>query len=51
MKSLIIVVLLTGCSTRGNHRITQYDINCTTCSMKVKYDVDIGDENLEIKGF
>ena len=53
--SLVVPMLLTffivGCATRDNHRFTQYDINCSSCSMKVKYDVDVGDENLEIKGF
>ena len=54
MKIVIVLAVLffiLGCATRNNERITAYDVNCSSCKMIIKYEVNLGDKNLDVKGF
>ncbi len=47
---LIVAMLYAGCSTRGELRLKRYDVNCTSCKVKMQYDISQEDKELNIKG-
>jgi len=48
--TLSIATLLTGCSQLKNGNVSSYDVNCSKCTVQMKFDIEKRQKHLDIKG-
>ncbi len=47
---IVIIAFLVGCSVKDNTNIKKYDVDCDDCKVRILYDIDKSNTEVQ-KGF
>jgi len=47
----LLLLTLTGCSYKGEREMSQYDVNCSHCTVKFKLHLNDRNSDLDVEGF